>query len=68
MRSGALILVIAALVLGALFGSLMVKDAGYVLISYDDATFETSVWFALFGLLVVLGIGYMLFAQFASND
>ena len=62
MRSGALILVIAALVLGALFGSLMVKDAGYVLISYDNATFETSVWFALFGLLIVLGIGYTLFA------
>jgi len=51
-----LVFVLLALVIGALFGTLVARDAGYVLIAYDNMSMETSVWFALLTLVV----GYFL--------
>ena len=50
-----LLLLLAAVVGGTLFGLLALKDPGYVLISYGNRTFETSVWFALFCVLILMG-------------
>jgi len=50
MKSGLLLLGVA-LLLGGLVGTLMVRDPGYVLISYADTAVETSLWFAVFVLL-----------------
>jgi len=47
----ALIYLVIAVVVGGAVGSLMARDPGYVLVTYDDMSFETSLWFALFGLL-----------------
>jgi HemY protein len=55
MKSGLLLLGVA-LLLGGLVGTLVVRDPGYVLISYADMALETSLWFAL----VVLFAGYCL--------
>lgn len=46
MKLGLLLLVVAV-VLGGLIGTLVVRDPGYVLISYGDRALETSLWFAL---------------------
>ena len=43
---------LAAVVLGGLLGTLIVRDPGYVLVSYADWAMETSLWIAL---LLVLG-------------
>jgi HemY protein len=51
-----LLLVIVAVVLGGLIGTLVVRDPGYVLLSYGDMAFETSLWFAL----VLLALAYLL--------
>lgn len=51
-----LLLVLIALVGGAWFGTLIARDAGYVLIAYDNVSLETSIWFALLALVV----GYFL--------
>jgi HemY protein len=51
-----LLLVIVAVVLGGLIGTLVVRDPGYVLLSYGDLAFETSLWFAL----VLLALAYLL--------
>ena len=53
MKVRTLVYVVAAIVVGGLLGSLMLKDAGYVMIAYDKAIFETSVWFALFAILAL---------------
>jgi HemY protein len=45
------LLIIGVLIFGGLFGTLMLTDPGYVLISWADFAFETSLWF---GLLLVL--------------
>lgn len=50
-----LLLVIVAVVLGGLIGTLVVRDPGYVLLSYGDMAFETSLWFAL----VLLALAYL---------
>ena len=42
-----LLLAVVAVVLGGLIGTLVVRDPGYVLLSYGDMAFETSLWFAL---------------------
>lgn len=47
MKLGLLLLVVAV-VLGGLIGTLVVRDPGYVLVSYADMALETSLWFALF--------------------
>lgn len=52
MKLGILLLVVA-IVLGGLIGTLVVRDAGYVLISYGDMALETSLWFALILLAVI---------------
>jgi HemY protein len=48
------ILLALALVVGGIVASLMARDSGYVLIVYDGMTLETSVWFALLVLMLVL--------------
>jgi HemY protein len=47
-----LVALVVALVVGGAVGTLMVRDPGYVLITYDDMSLETSVWFAFLALLV----------------
>lgn len=49
-----LLFLITAAVLGGLVGTLMLRDPGYVLVSYAGRALETSLWFAL----VLLFIGY----------
>lgn len=51
-----LLLVVVAVVLGGLIGTLVVRDPGYVLLSYGDMAFETSLWFGL----VLLALAYLL--------
>ncbi len=51
-----LLLVVVAVVLGGLIGTLVVRDPGYVLLSYGDFAFETSLWFAL----VLLALAYLI--------
>ena len=46
------LLIVGVLVFGGLLGTLMLSDPGYVLISWADFAFETSLWFGL--LLVIL--------------
>lgn len=53
MKVRVLIYVVAAVVAGGLLGSLMLRDAGYVMIAYDNAVLETSVWFALAALVLL---------------
>jgi len=48
-----LLLVAVAVVLGGLVGTLVIRDPGYVLISYGDMAVETSLWFALISLAVL---------------
>ena len=51
-----------ALALGGALAVLMLRDAGYVLIAYADATLETSLWFALGAwLLLWLAISALFF-------
>ena len=50
-----LVLLILAVAIGAVLATLMVRDPGYVLISYGGATLETSLWFAI-AVVVVLGL------------
>ncbi len=64
MKLGLLVLVIAVL-LGGLVGTLVVRDAGYVLVSYDDFAVETSLWFAV---LMLLGLYFLIrFTVFLST-
>ena len=49
--------VLAAIVLGGLVGTLLVRDPGYVLIAYADTALETSLWVAVLlfiGLYIAL--------------
>lgn len=41
------LITVAVLVAGGLLGTLMLTDPGYVVISWADFAFETSLWFAL---------------------
>ena len=45
-------MVVLAVVIGGAVGTLMSRDPGYVLVSYADMSFETSLWFALLALIV----------------
>ncbi len=45
--------ILAAVLLGGLVGTLLVRDAGYVLLAYGDKVVETSLWIALL-LLIAL--------------
>lgn len=51
-----LLLVLAAIVVAGWLGTLMARDAGYVLVSYDGSTLQTSLWVML-GLLTVTVVG-----------
>jgi HemY protein len=55
MKIGLLVLLVAIL-LGGLLGTLVGRDPGYVLVAYGETAVETSLWFAV---LVVL-IGFLL--------
>lgn len=55
-----LIVVFCALALGGLLAALMLRDAGYVLIAYDGATLETSLWFALAVLILIAAAARLL--------
>lgn len=64
MKVGLLVLAIAV-VLGGLVGTLVVRDGGYVLVSYDDFAVETSLWFAV---LMLLGLYFLIrFTVFLST-
>ncbi|MEM9620968.1 MAG: heme biosynthesis HemY N-terminal domain-containing protein [Pseudomonadota bacterium] len=45
--------ILIAIVLGGLVGTLLVRDAGYVLVAYGDLVLETSLWVAL---LLLIGV------------
>lgn len=53
------VLGLAALAVGGVLAVLMVRDPGYVLVAYDNATVETSLWFAIG---VALLAGFALYA------
>ena len=65
------IYLLAALVVGGALGTLMQRDSGYVLVSYDRMSIETSVWAALFALaalyLVTRGLIYLAIRFFKSR-
>jgi HemY protein len=48
--------IFVALVLGGLIGTLLVRDPGYVLVSYGDTVVETSLWIALLFLLLAYAL------------
>ena len=56
MTARGLLLLLAAVTGGAAFGLLALRDPGYVLISYGNRTFETSVWFALAALVLLAAV------------
>jgi HemY protein len=47
-----IVVLLVALALGGLVGALVLRDPGYVLVSYGGMALETSLWFALLALLV----------------
>ena len=55
-----IILMVVGLGAGALLAFLMVRDLGYVLVSYDGGTIETSLWFALACLVLLAALVYLL--------
>ena len=62
MKVRVLVYVVAAVVVGGLLGSLMLRDAGYVMIAYDNAVLETSIWFALAALVLPWVLARLLLA------
>lgn len=56
----ALLILVGALALGGLVGALVLQDPGYVLVSYGGTALETSLWFALLALIVVLVVARLL--------
>jgi HemY protein len=54
----ALLLLLVILFLGAWIGEKMVQDPGYVLVSYNSTTIETSLW-----VLLVIGLASFLLAH-----
>lgn len=55
-----IVLLLLALAVGGLIAFLMVRDPGYVLVSYDGATIETSLWFALACLVAMAMLVYLI--------
>ena len=65
-----LLLVLIAVVLGGLVGTLVVRDPGYVLVAYDQMAVETSLWFAvvlLIGVYFVVRLIVFVFTRFAAG-
>jgi HemY protein len=52
-----LILIVALALMGGL-ATLMQKDAGYILLSYDKTSIESSLWAGLTALLILFGLLY----------
>ncbi len=59
-------ILLLALVLGAILGSLMLRDPGYVLIVYDTFSLETSLWGALLALALLILAVRLLFGLFGN--
>ncbi len=55
------IVVLVIAVLAVLLGSLITADAGYVVIGLRGWEIETTVWAAIAALLLLTGVGYLLF-------
>ncbi|MEX2488775.1 MAG: heme biosynthesis HemY N-terminal domain-containing protein [Pseudomonadales bacterium] len=53
-----LIYILVVLIIAGWIGTLISRDPGYVLISYDGTTLETGVWVMLAILLVVMAVAY----------
>lgn len=53
-------LMVVGLGAGAVLAFLMVRDPGYVLVSYDGQSIETSLWFALACLVLLAALVYLL--------
>ncbi|MCW8885887.1 MAG: heme biosynthesis protein HemY, partial [Motiliproteus sp.] len=53
------LLIVAGIILlaGAFVGELVIKDPGYVLLSYQSTTVETSIW----GLAIVVLVTFFIF-------
>ena len=62
---------LAAIVLGGLLGMWIIRDSGYVMISYGQTAVETSLWVAIAGLiliyLVIRGIAYLVRVTLSSQ-
>ena len=54
-----LLFVSIALVLGALLGNLLLQDTGYILISFHQWVFETSLWVFLALISIVIIVGFV---------
>jgi HemY protein len=54
------LMIVGALVLGGLLGTLMLTDPGYVVLSWGDFAIETSLWFGLLALVLMLVAGRIL--------
>lgn len=55
------LLLLIALVLGAWTGQMMLTDAGYVLLAYNQTTVETTLWVFLVGLIIAFTLLHVLF-------
>lgn len=56
----ALLVLVAALILGGVVGVLMARDPGYVLVAYQGVAVETSLWIALALLTAAFVLVYLL--------
>ena len=65
------IALLAAIILGGLLGMWIIRDAGYVMISYGQTAVETSLWVAIAGLillyLIIRGIAYLVRVTLSSQ-
>lgn len=59
-----LIIVLLVLLIAGWLGTLIARDPGYVLLAWDRYSLETSIWFALAALVVLLGMLRLLLALF----
>ena len=55
-----LLLLIVALALGGVLGTVALQDPGYLMLSYGGHTIETSLWFALLAGIAVWWLGRLL--------
>ncbi len=62
---GAILLVLLALAAGGALALFVARDPGYVLVAYDGATLETSLWFA--ALCAALLAGLVLLLSFVTR-
>ena len=63
-----LIILLVVIVLAGYLGTLIARDPGYVLVTYDGYSLQTSLW-VLLGLLTGLSLGvYLLVRAFSLQD